>query len=372
MGTHRTNGLLVCAAMAVAAAACQREIVVDDPGPLSFDVRIADGGAGTEEAPLPFSHTPFTLNIDVDAIDLDGAPATWFEGPLHLRVEPRGKLAADQPETFAMAGGVARGVPVRLYDAHNVANIWVESLGTDEAPGNYATGLTQEIWAANPTIRNVQEVTPDPVLQTWLTSALAGEFVIVDLTDRTVAVTGVTNDGCYVTDTTEPGIEYSSIYVYNFSRPEVDVGDRIVSLSGTADEFFGFTELSFPSWRVDGTAEMPAPIAIDLSIVDDGNTLEMYESALVEVTDVVVCPLGEGFYTYGQWAVLLDPGATCDEMVGMINVVSAFTAAQFNPEEHEGETLSLVRGNLRFHSSADPPWMIYVRSGDDIVAPGAE
>jgi hypothetical protein len=54
-------------------------------------------------------------------------------------------------------------------------------------------------------------------------------------------------------------------------------------------------------------------------------------------------------------------------MTGMINVVSSFTDASFVPEDHVGETLSLVRGNLRFHSSADPSWMIYVRSEEDIA-----
>jgi hypothetical protein len=369
MGAHRQITLIL---FVVAALGCQREIAVDDPGPLSFDVRIVDGGVGTESEPMPFSHTPFTVAIDVDAVDLDGTPATWFDGTLHLRVEPRGKLADGQPETFEMTGGEARGVPVQLYDVHNVANLWVESTGTDDAPGNYATGLSPEIWAANPTIRNVQEVTPDDVLQTWLTSALAGEYVIVDLTGRTVVVTGVTNDGCYVTDTTEPGLSYASIYVYNFSRPEVEVGDRVVGLSGTADEFFGFTELSFPSWKVDGTAEVPAPVVIDSVNVDDSNVLEMYESALVEVQDALVCPLGDGFYTYGQWVVLVNPAASCTGTTGMINVVSAFTAQEFVPEDHVGETLPLVRGNLRFHSSADPSWMIYVRSEEDITAAGAE
>jgi hypothetical protein len=358
--------------LVAAAAGCQREIAIDDTGPLSFDVRIVDGGVGSEEAPLPFSHTPFTLDIDVDAIDRDGTPAAWFDATLHLRVAPRGKLAEDQPETFEMTGGVAHGVPVQLYDVHNVANIWVENAGTDDAPGNYATGLSQEIWAANPTIRNVQEVTPDDVLQTWLTSALVGDFVIVDLTGRTVAVTGVTNDGCYVTDTTEPGLSYASIYVYNFSRPEVEVGDRMVGLSGTVDEFFGFTELSFPSWKVDGTTEVPAPVVIDSVNVDDSNVLEMYESALVEVQDVLVCPLGDGFYTYGQWMVLVDPAGACTGTTGMINVVSSFTDAGFVPADHVGETLSLVRGNLRFHSSADPSWMIYVRSEEDIAGAGAK
>ncbi|MCK9460378.1 MAG: hypothetical protein M0R80_12135 [Proteobacteria bacterium] len=371
MGECR-HGLLILFAVAAAAIGCEKRIASVDDGPLSFEVRIVDGGIGSEEEPLPFSHAPFALTVDVDAIGRDGAPDTAFAGTLHLKIEPRGKLAEDQAEWLEMTGGVARGVPVRLYDVHNVANVWVEHTGTDDSPGNYATGLSQEIRAVNPTIRNVQEVTPDPVLQTWLTSALAGEFVIVDLEGRTVVVTGVTNDGCYVTDTTEPGLSYASIYVYNFSRPEVEVGDRLGSLSGTNDEFFGFTELSFPSWKADGTAEVPAPVVIDAANVDDSDTLEMYESALVEVQDAVVCPLGEGFYTYGQWAVLVDPAADCGGGDGKINVVSAFTAADFDPEEHVGETLPLVRGNLRFHSSADPSWMIYVRSEEDIAAAGAD
>jgi hypothetical protein len=368
MGAHRLHGFLLTAAIAFAAAGCQREIVVDDPGPLSFEVQIVGGEMGSEEAPLPFSHTPFTLTIDVAAIDRDGAPAEWFDGQLHLRVAPRGKLADGQAEWFEMTGGVAQGVPVQLVDVHNEANIWVESVGTDDAPGNYATGLSPDVWAANPTIRNVQEVTPDPVLPTWETSALAGEYVQIDLTGRTVVVTGVTNDGCYVTDTTEAGLSYSSIYVYNFSRPEVEVGDRIVSLSGTDDEFFGFTELSFPSWKVDGTAEVPAPVVIDAVNVDDNNTLEMYESALVEVADVVVCPLGDTFYTYGQWMLLVDPAGSCTGTTGLVNVVSTFTAADFDPAAHVGETLPLILGNLRYHSSADPSWIIYVRSQEDIAA----
>jgi hypothetical protein len=370
MSAKRTHGIVLVAALA--AVGCQREIVVDDPGPLTFEVQVVDGGVGTAQAPLPFSHTPFTLTLDVAAIDKDGAPAGWFDGRLHLRVAPRGKLADGQSEWIDVVGGVAHGVPVMIQDLHNEANIWVESVGTDAAPGNYATGLSPDLWAANPTIRNVQEVTPDPVLPTWETSALEGEFVIIDLTDRTAVVTGVTNDGCYVTDTTEPGLSYSSIYVYNFSRPEVEVGDRIVSLSGTADEFFGFTELSFPSWKADGTAAVPSPVVIDALNVDDDNALEAYESALVEVQDVEVCPVGADFYTYGQWTVLVDPAASCAGATGLVNVVSAFTAAEFDPAAHVGETLPIVRGNLRYHSSAAPSWMIYVRSAEDIVAAAAK
>ena len=116
---------------------------------------------------------------------------------------------------------------------------------------------------------------------------------------------------------------------------------------------------------------MSTPLFIAPVRVASSDALEMYESALVEAQDALVCPLGDGFYTYGQWAVLVDPAATCGGTTGMINVVSAFTAAGFDPEEHVGETLPFVRGNLRFHSSADPSWMIYVRSQEDIAAAAA-
>jgi hypothetical protein len=354
------------------AAGCEKTIPAADDGPLSFDVRVTSGNPGTAESPLPFSHDPFSLTLSVGAIDRDGQPATWFEGPLHLRLAPYGKLADGQASTVSMAGGVADGIAVQMYDVHATSNLWVEAVGTDDAPGNYATGLSPAIVAADPTIRQIQEVETSDTLPTWETSPLAGDFVLVEMTGRTVVVTGVFSDGCYVTDTTEGGLTYDSIFVYNHSRPMVEVGDRVVSLSGTNDEYFGFTELSFPTWKVEGTAAVPSPVLIDAANVDDSNALEMAESALVEVEDVVVCPVDDNYATYGQWAVLVDPASSCTAATGKINVVSASTASEFNPALYEGATLTSVRGNLRYHSAADPTWMIYVRSVEDIAAATAE
>ena len=354
------------------AAGCEKTIPAADDGPLSFEVSLTSGNGGTAASPIPFSHDAFTLTYDVSAVDRDGEPATWFSGPLHLKLAPYGKLASGQVDTVQMVGGVASGVAVQMYDVHDVTDIWFEAIGTDEAPGNYATGLSPEIVAANPTIRNVQEVTPSDTLPTWETSALDGDFVQIDLAGRTAVVTGVFSDGCYVTDTTEPGLSYSSVFVFNYSRPNVEVGDKVVMLSGTDSEFYGFTELSFPTWKVDGTAAIPTPVIIDGTNVDDSNTLEMYESALVEVDDVTVCPIDDNYTTYGQWAVTLGPASGCTAATGKINVVSASTASEFNPADYEGATLATVRGNLRYHSAADPAWMIYVRSMEDIAAAAAK
>lgn len=364
--TREIPGLLLLAA--VLAAGCERTIPAADDGPLTFGVSVTAGEIGTAGAPIPFSHDPFSLTLSVRAVDRDGEPATWFSGPLRLRLAPYGKLVDGQAATAQMTDGAADGVALQMYDLHGVSSVWVENAGTADEPGNWATGLSPGIHAADPTIRNVQEVTPSDTLPTWETSALAGDFVRIDLAGRTAVVTGVFSDGCFVTDTSEPGLSYGSIYVYNHSRPDVEVGDRVVSLSGTADEFFGFTELSFPSWRVEGAADVPAPVLVDASNVDDGNLLETYESALVEARDVVVCPTDESYAAFGQWTVLVNPASGCADATGKITVVSASTASGFDPALHEGATLAAVRGNLRYHQAADPPWMIYVRSMEDIAA----
>jgi len=355
-------------ALCAAVAGCEKKIESGDTGPLSFEVTASGGDFGSAASPIAFSHDPFSVSFDVQAIDRNGQMATWFSGPLKIRVAPFGSLADGQADTVQMVDGVVTGVSVALVDVHDVSNIWFESQGTDEERGNYATGLSPEITVADPTIRQVQEIETSSTLPTWETSALSGDFVKIDLDGRTAVVTGVFSDGCYVTDITEPGYAYSSIFIYNHSRPDVAVGDRVVTLAGTDDEFFGFTELSFPSWSADGTAEVPAPIVIDAALVDDSNTLEQYESALVEVDDALVCPVDENYTAYGQWVVLVDSAATCDGDTGKINIVSATGAPDFNPADHVGETLSIVRGNLRYHTAADPSWMIYVRSAEDIGA----
>jgi hypothetical protein len=62
----------------------------------------------------------------------------------------------------------------------------------------------------------------------------------------------VASDGFYVTDIapSEMANGYNSVFAFNFSTPgNLRVCDRITNLAGTANDFFGFTELNFPSYQ---------------------------------------------------------------------------------------------------------------------------
>ncbi len=356
----RTPAAAIAAAVvAIALAGCVREVDCDLPGPLSFEVTLVEGDAGTPEEPIPFSKDPWTMVIDVRAVDDGGATAEWFDGRVHLDIRPRGSISIGFSPWFDVEGGVATGVPVQVERVYSTASIWVEDTGEDGL-GSYATGLSQELVFRNPTIRNCQET------DIHLTSALRGGFVDVDLEGRTAVVTGTARDGYYLTDISEPDFWYSSIYVYTFSRPDVEIGTRVTMLRGTVDEFYGFTELSFPSWKVEGTAAVPDAVPVDQANVGIDSALEPFESALVEVRDVTVCPAGESFFTYGQWAVLVDPAGNCETGVGAINVVSAYTVPDVDPQTLVGKTVGRITGNLRYHMAANPGWMIYVRGPEDI------
>jgi len=129
--------------------------------------------------------------------------------------------------------------------------------------GSLAMGASRNIFFDKPSLRNVQindyvrnELDID-------SSALDRQFVDIDcraddpapgLPDDghgKLVVTGIFNEGFFVTDLADAGDEvgYNHLYVYNYSYPEeVEVGDRLDRLVGTSADFSGATQISFPSW----------------------------------------------------------------------------------------------------------------------------
>lgn len=364
----RLRGLIVAGAALTAVGlagflACE-EVAPFDPAALqTFEVSVIEGEVGDTKAPIPYNAQVLEFTVDIRALRGDGEVDTSFTGDVHVAVGPRGRLAKDQPEWIKLQDGVAEAVTIKIERAHGEVAIWIEDIGDDDDPGTYATGLSPSIHIGNPTVRQVQET------DKFRTSALDGDFVRFNLDGRTAVVTGVMNDGFYTTDLSEPEGVYNSIFVFTHSRPHgVETGSRIVSLAGTAEDFFGFTEVSFPSWKVDGRTDLPEPIELLPAHLANNNTMESYESSLVEVRNVTVCPTGEGFATFGQWVVLLDPSGDCGGEAA-ITVLSSYTVPWFDPPAHVGETLPVVRGALRYHLSARPQWILYPRQEDDIVAP---
>ncbi|MBZ5711816.1 hypothetical protein [Nannocystis pusilla] len=349
-------------ALALLAAGCVQELdkSTGKVAPLSFKVEI-EGEVGSEKSPLAYSGTGRQFLLDIRAVDDEGELATWFSGQVNIDVAPRGRLAPNQPNTVTLKDGEARGVPVEVMRAHGATNIWVEDRGSDEKPGSYATGLSPTIHVAHPTLREINE-TDIPA-----SSPLDGDFVKVNAEGRTLVVTGIAVDGFYLTDMNDMAAGFNAIFAHTHSRPKgVEQGSVIEEIIGTVVEFYGFTELGFPTYRVGGKVSNLVPVELTGALVEQDGEMEKLESRLVEVRDVTVCPLGDGYATFGQWVVLVDPAGNCNSGKGGVNVVSALSATGFDPADHAGGKLARITGDLRFHAAANPSWLIYTRGDEDI------
>ena len=351
----RTHSFLAVA-LSWGLASCEQ--LIERPegmGPLSIEVTPQSGAFGSASEVVAFEG-PHTFRFDLRAVDHEGMLDSSFSGDLHLRVRPNGELMGD--EYVAMVDGVAEGVEVSVAGVHGEVQIWFEDVAQDKS-GSYATGLSPSIFVAQPTIRNMQEF--DDVEA----NALEGDFVQLRAEDRDLVVTATSNDGFYVTDLDDSA--WNSLFVFTHSAPHgVYPGSRITKLDGTAEEFFGLTELGFPSYKVDGELDIPDALVLAAADLGDDLLLESYEGGLVEIQNATVCPVGSDFVQYGQWTAVVGPSGDCGSGNGAITVLSAFTVSNFNPAAEVGQTLNFVRGNLRYHVAADPPWILTPRWDDDL------
>ena len=291
--------LLVC--LLVPSAACT------DPGePLAgtstFKVKITSvNGAAPPivDMPLPANRgdKDDTWDFEIEARSPYGEPIS-FEGMVRISAEP-GTVTAVTGEgsrgrNILLKGGKAKGT-ASVTAAYGPARLWIEDLGYVPVPvgpnkpacsdgsdndgdvgidfpadpgcayaddnteegGSFAAGISPAVHYALPTLRDIQgdgTQTPYPFEAVQINTYRA----------EPVIVTRVSSDGFYVTDRGDS--EYNHMFAFNFSAPPgMRVCDRVTYLTGTVSEFFGFTELSFPSYKLDIVqsdefcTEMPAP-----------------------------------------------------------------------------------------------------------------
>ena len=85
-----------------------------------------------------------------------------------------------------------------------------------------------------------------------------------------LVVTGIFNEGYFISDMADrdPSGGYKNLnhlYIYNYNYPEdLEVGDRLDRLEGTAQDFSGCTQITFPSWsRAVDESHNPKPFHIE-------------------------------------------------------------------------------------------------------------
>ncbi|MEZ4300692.1 MAG: hypothetical protein R3B70_37500, partial [Polyangiaceae bacterium] len=220
-------------------------------------------------------------------------------------------------------------------------------------------------------------------------------------------------DGFYATDVSGPPGASNGIFAFNFSTPAgMRVCDRLVYLSGTLSEFFGFTELSFPSYDVtftkegEGECEVPEPTLLDDTVIKNPVVMETLESSLVRIEGYHIasnfgpglmvnnlakpeasnCDLnGDGQIDFenpkeASCSNACSDDPECSEWTGfsargnykvskgnsMIQVQTS-TVADFDPPSHRGEELTAVTGTMRNFSGGSLNWTIETRCPDDLV-----
>lgn len=232
-----------------------------------------------------------------------------------------------------------------------------------------------------------------------------------------LVVTRVASDGFYVTDVNEAEQKngYNSLFAFNFSIPPgMRVCDEVTYLSGTVNEFFGFTELSFPSYQLrypDLGKEpclVPEPTILDAATIFSASGMEKLESGLVRVEGYHIarnfgpriaknnvfapeqsnCDLNnDGQVDFnsaaeGSCGNACSADPDCSEWTSfsargnyklsnpqgtvMIQLQTG-AAVGFDPVANRGKTLKAVAGTLRNFSGGSINWTIEARCSDDIV-----
>jgi hypothetical protein len=410
------------------------------------------------DAPLPanLGDVEDVWEVEIEARTGEGA-LFGFDGMVRITVEPGAVLAVEGDgavgRNLFMRGGRAEGL-VRVTSVYGPARLWVEDLGylpadpgkesscsngvnddssddvlidypadpgcafandDTEQGGTFAAGTSPPVHYALPRVSDIQghsAQTPYPF-----------EGIVVNTAaPQHVIVTRVASDGFYVTDLSEQSQGYNHLFAYNFNTPaRMRVCDRVAYLAGTVNEFFGFTELSFPSYRLDfvfeGEAcEVPEPVLLDAALIGNAAEMEKLESGLVRIsgyhiaanfgknraqphdldpdvfvfaTDQSNCDLNDD----GQ-VDFEDPAETgcanqcsndpeCSEWIGysargnykvsngpsMVQINTG-TVGGFDPTSHRGEVLDVVTGTLRNFSGGSLNWTIETRCTDDLVCSG--
>lgn len=437
---------------------------------LYVNLRAGDGSAlpGVTEPPLPLPlDEEVEILVDLIARLPNGAKDDGFNGYVRISVEPGVvvSVAGDRANgrNIVLLQGEALAQRVRLRNPRGPTRLWAEDVGyvpvsVDENPacsdgidndgdglidfpydpgcafanddtetgGTHATGVSRPISFELPRLGDVQgrgARTPYPLegVEVATTPAVGVDCDATPERCPDLIVTRISSDGFYVTDISDLG-GYNHMFAFTFNSPGgLRVCDRITALSGTALEFFGFTELSFPSfsnhpWRFptatepgDGECLVPEPTVIAPDDVDSDAVMERLESSLVRVENVMVGayfgpkPAGNGFAAdqsncdldgngiidfstgspEGACANACGVDPQCVEWTGFsargnyrvvlpnqkslqINTGSV-ARTRFDPVAMRGKPIRVLSGTLRNFSGGALNWTIETRCPSDLV-----
>jgi hypothetical protein len=256
---------------------------------------------GTREKPLPLTFDKSApIPVKIVAFDQNGQIDSSYNGYVRITVKPGTVVELTGPGTngrnVLMQGGVADNIGVSTAGSFGTTHIWAEDVGyvpvdprrnpppqcadgidnnnnglidypadpgcafandDDENLGSFAAGASPIVWFTIPRLADVRGVaqggaaTSFPHQQVTIDTGYHPHPGDPNVYDFNVIVTRISSDGFYVTDIDDKR-GYGSVFAYNFSSPpEMRICDRLKALGGTASDFYGFTELGFPTWDIE-------------------------------------------------------------------------------------------------------------------------
>ncbi len=422
------------------AASCNVDPASTADGLTGFLVQFEEGQDLGQTTPLAFMDTG-----GVDLRILVTPVGAAFSGWVTVKAEPgeisrvAGAETSGQLVRLDLAEGEQASFTVTVVMAYSSTHIWVVDEGMtpgsalcSDGMDNDGDGLVDEMqdpgcasatdgseeggggaMGVSPTVRFVNPRVAD--VQGGASSPLEGSAVVVDR--GRLVVTAIGTDGFFVTDIdpAAPAGGPNNLFVFNYSTPwglrECDI---VTDLSGIVGEFFGYTELTFPSWTVvdpdsrvpvpTSSAEcpIPSPEVLDATVVTDYWDMESLEAGLVRIVggrigdtfidcdldhDGVVafdgpeggcadscsldaeCTEINTYFSYGQYAVVLDGcrGTDCQK----IWAVTRHAVPDFWADHHDDEVIASLTGTLRHIEFLDPEWILEIRCADDLVVEGS-
>ncbi len=283
--------------------------------------------AGQRFAPLPLKFDgslPFVVNLA--AVKQDGSVDTAFNGWLRVAAKPGNvqSLAGVgvSGRSVKLTNGIAQNITVNLENAYGNTYILAQDAGYEPADpvrspppkcadgldndsdglidfpadpgcafanddteelGSYAEGASETLYFALPRIADVRGVntsggtTAYPKQPIQIDSGFHNRPDGTQVFDFDTVVTRIAANGFYVTDVGDRR-GFNSVFSFNFNSPaRMRVCDRIKSLGGTATEFFGFTQVSFPTWTLEEwnprlrPCGVPEPKVLDPTDIVDGS-----------------------------------------------------------------------------------------------------
>ena len=353
-------------------------------GLAAFQIEFADDfDLGTPEHRIDNPEGGIVTTINITALGYDKKPLSSYTGEVEI-----GMLYGENGDVarITLENGYAENVPVKMRNCLDYDRVVVQEVKKHEGEETYEPtgkiGVSPVFYTTVATISAIQGT-----VKGAKGNPSAFNNRNLTLKDRQMVVIAVIEGGFYLH---EVGVEdYSSIYMYTYSTPYVDdnvdetvslpVGALIESANGSVFEFFGFTEMSFPTFhpvyeKKDGkktvkvdTSLIPEPKDIG-DILNDSNEMEKREASLVTVKNVSVAWFNENdnsFIEYSQFPLETSDGKPI--MAQTLYTAPLFNAIAEKPEEGNTTHHYNFTGILKQHTSARPStWILVPRDMNDI------